>query len=97
MAKRKCIGLDEHEKWGKDVEHCFICNEKIGKSFKQKLKEKVALVPLEQKQKLIDLLHNGKTVGEAMRESGITDHLVSGEIIMQNIGEIHYLKKEVSL
>ena len=94
MAK-KCLMLEDHERVGKEVERCFLCNEKIGKSFKQKLQERTALVPKEKKQRFIDLLVAGKTIGEAKREAGIEDLLVAGEIIMQQIGEYHYLKEKV--
>lgn len=59
----------------------------------EKLRAMVADVPKETKQKLLDLLHEGKTIGEATRECEL-DLQVSGEIIMQNIGKYEFLRKE---
>lgn len=92
---KKCPIEDRHENSAKTVERCCLCDKKIGKSFMERVRDNVDKVPKETQQKFIDLLHNGKTVGEAAKIVGIKDTLVSGEIIMQNIGEIHYLRKEV--
>lgn len=90
---KKCIIADRHEKMGKDIENCIICGLKIGKSYKQKLQEKVALIPIETKQRFIDIIHSGKTIGEAEREVGIGSP-EGGEILLQNIGSHKFLRTE---
>lgn len=82
---KKCEYANYHSEWGKNQSHCIMCRRKIGKTFKEKLKEKVDNISIETKQKFLDLLHEGKTVGEAEKETGINETIVSGEIVMQNI------------
>ena len=90
---KKCIIAYRHEAMGKDSENCIICGAKIGKSYKQKLKEKVASVPQETKQKFLDLMWAGKSVGEAKYECGL-DLQVAGGILQENIDQHHYLRRE---
>ena len=93
---KKCLIENRHEEMGKNMERCLLCNKKIGKSIKQKLEEKTALISNKIKQKLIDLLHEGKTIGEAREEVGIKDLDVACEIINQNIGVYNFLRKEIT-
>jgi hypothetical protein len=86
---KKCLISHDRQK----SEHCLFCNKKINPSYMEKLRAMVADVPKETKQKLLDLLHEGKTIGEATRECEL-DLQVSGEIIMQNIGKYEFLRKE---
>lgn len=86
---KKC--LIPHER--QHFEHCLFCHKKINLSFDEKLKEQVAAVPIEVKQKLLDLLNEGKTVGEA-RNAVNLELIVVGEIIMQNMTEYHFLRTE---
>ena len=93
---KKCYLENKHAEMGENVEKCFMCHKKIGKSLIEKTKEKVSKISLEKRQEFMDIIHSGKTVGEAEEITGINDTLIAGEILMQNIGNIKYLKKEVS-
>ncbi len=92
MAK-KCFKQDRHEEWGKDYSDCLYCDEKIGLTWREKVQEKAAKVPIEVRQKLIDLVRKGKTVGEAREECGIELHTAT-EISVQNISAHNYLNTE---
>lgn len=48
----------------------------------------------ETKQKILDLIHQGKTVGEVKNLLDL-DTMIVAEVICQNIGHIAYLKKEI--
>jgi hypothetical protein len=69
MRKKKpCIMLDHHEKWNEmGVEICIMCKEKIGKSYMERLRDKIALIPYEDKQAFLNHLREGKNVGEAIK------------------------------
>jgi hypothetical protein len=75
-------------------EHCFFCGKKINPSFQERIKEACSKVPQEIKQKFLDLIHNGKTIGEAREQAGLSDQdlLVACEILNENIATIKYLK-----
>jgi hypothetical protein len=75
-------------------EHCFFCGKKINLSFQEKIKEACDKVPHEIKQKFLDLIHDGKTIGEARQQAGLGDQdlLVSCEFLNENIGTISFLK-----
>lgn len=83
---KKCLIPHERQK----LEFCLFCHKKINLSYMEKLKEDTAKVPIETKQKLLDLLREGKTVGEARDAVGL-DLQIVGEIIMQNIESCHWL------
>lgn len=91
---KKCLIEDRHAQQAETVENCCLCHKKVGKSFKERLKDKVALVPIEIKQKFLDALNDGKNIGQAKIIAGIDDTCVAGEIIMQNIGKYQFLQKE---
>ena len=95
---KKCIIKDRHKKMGESTGHCFHCHKKIGKTYKEKMVEQAAAVPLEIKQRFLDEMHKGKTIGEARKISGLGDNPedtgMIGEIIMQNIGHFNFLRKE---
>lgn len=57
-------------------------------------KREVASLPRETKQKVLDLVHEGKTIGEVRKELNL-ELMVVCEIINQNIKEIHYLSREL--
>ena len=58
------------------------------------MKEEAAKVPDETKQKFLDLLHEGKTIGEAYRACRLKELGVACEIITQNIGTHLYLNRK---
>jgi len=89
---KKCKSPISHERQ-KDLVYCMWCKAKIGLSFQEKLDKKVGEVSLEIKQQILDLLHQGKTVGEVCKAVNL-ELLVVGEIIVRNIGEVHYLRKK---
>ena len=91
---KKCILADRHEEMGKDIEKCFICGAIIGKSIEQKIREKTDLVPKTLRQKFLDLMWKGKTLGEAKKICGF-DLDIAGQIVMDNIGNYKYLRKDV--
>ena len=71
--------------------HYFKC----GRTYEEKLKEKVDAVPQEKKQKLLDLVWSGLTLGEAAEKAGFEkDTGVYAKILQDNIGQYHYLRKE---
>lgn len=72
---------------------CLFCKKKINLSFTEKLQQKVDAVPQEKKQQLLDLLHEGKTIGQARDSVGL-ELIVAGEIITQNIVATHFLGRE---
>jgi DNA-directed RNA polymerase subunit N (RpoN/RPB10) len=92
MAK-KCLIIDRHGEMGKNVEKCFMCGATIGKSYEQKIREKTNLVPIETRQKFLDLLWQGNSIGEAREicEIGLDE---AGQIVLDNIGNHHYLRTE---
>lgn len=55
--------------------------------------EKVKNTPIEVKQKLLNLIHAGKTIGEARTECNI-ELMVACEIINQNLGHYSFLNRE---
>ena len=58
---------------------------------KEEIERDVANIPKETKQKVLDLLREGKTVGEIREELNL-DLMDTAEIITQNISCYHYLK-----
>lgn len=70
-------------------ENCICCGKKINPSFQEKLDAKVAAVPLETKQKILDLLHEGKNVGQVC-EAVKLELLIVGQIILTNIEHLGY-------
>ena len=92
---KKCLLLDRHIEQGKKVEYCILCDKKIGKSFRQKIREQIDLIPQEKKQALLDALWSGKTVGEAQKivdPKNEVDSLIWGQIISDNIGSVKFLR-----
>lgn len=75
---------------------CIWCNSfKCGKTYEEKLQEKIDAVPQEQKQKLLDLVWSGLALGEAARQSGFdTEVGVYAKILADNIGVHHYLRTQ---
>ena len=51
---------------------------------KKKLLEKVAKIPWEKKQKFLDAMHSGRTLGESAKLIGV-DSDIAGEILNENI------------
>lgn len=62
--------------------------------FKILRKREIDKLSKETKQKIIDLIYEGKTVGEVKKIVGL-DTMIVAEVICQNIGHIAYLKKEI--
>ena len=94
---KKCLIEDRHKEQAKNVEYCVLCKKKIGLSFRERLDKKVKKVPQEKKQKLLDVIWEGKTVGEAIDvvdPKRKLDSMIWHQIISDNIGSINYLRKE---
>lgn len=62
--------------------------------FKILRKKEMDKLPREIKQKVLDLMHEGKTVGEVKKILEL-DTMIVAEIISNNLGTISYLKKEI--
>jgi len=88
---KKCMIEDKHSDMGQRIERCFLCNMKIGKSYQEKLNERIAAIPHEKKQTLLDLMHSGKTLGEARIECGIEEIEVAAGIVIENIHKYEYV------
>lgn len=54
----------------------------------------IAKLSKETKQEVLDLMHQGKTVGDVCKMLKL-DTMIVAEIISQNIGTISYLKREI--
>lgn len=54
----------------------------------------IAKLPKETKQKVLDLMHEGKTVGDVGKILNL-DTMIVAHIIIQNTGTVSYLKTEV--
>ena len=86
---------------GKTISHCYFCKEKVGLTVQETVAEGVALVPLDVKQKLMDGIKEGKTLGDAMRFAGVqgykgmNDLMIAGEIVMRQIVSKSFLDYEV--
>lgn len=94
---KKCLIEDRHKEQAKNVEHCVLCKKKIGLSFSERLDIKVKRVSQEKKQRLLDAIWEGKTVGEAIDvvdPKRKLDSMIWHQIISDNIGSVLYLKKE---
>ena len=61
---------------------------------KQQIEADVEKIPKETKQKVIDLLREGKTVGEIRKELNL-DLMDTAEIICQNVDTYSFLKQKV--
>ena len=61
--------------------------------FKILRKREVAEIPLEKKQKVLDLFHGGKSIGEINKELNF-ETMITCEIILQNIDNIPILRTE---
>lgn len=73
--------------------NCLFCGKKINLSYEEKNKAMALLVSKEDKQKILDLLHEGKSIGETREAVGL-DLGVMCEIINQNIHHYGYLGKD---
>lgn len=94
--KKKCIIEERHEEQAKKVERCCYCNKKIGLSSIERITKEVDLVPRNKKQKFIEALHRGATIGEARKEVDPCediDLLVWCGVIDQNTESYSFLKK----
>ncbi len=62
-------------------------------NYKERCERKAKAVPLEIKQKLLDLLREGKTVGEAGELCGLEFEEYS-QIVYENISEVNFLNSK---
>jgi hypothetical protein len=51
-------------------------------------------LPKETRQKFLDLMWQGKTVGEAQRECGIEELMVASALVCLNVEERRFLRRE---
>lgn len=71
---------------------CPKCLLKIGKDWHEKLVEKVDGIPKNVHQKVLDLLKEGRTIGDVCIATGFQTEVVC-EIIDRNIGTVHFLNQ----
>lgn len=90
MGKFNC---EEMHKRQEGFVHCMWCKKKIGKSFKEKLKDQADAVPIETRQQILDLMHEGKSLGEVKAIVGLKT-VVIGEIIVRNMDNVNFLRRE---
>ena len=69
-------------------------NMKTTEEIKAELQKKIDDVPTDLQQRILDLMHEGKTIGEVCKEVNLETFIVSG-VIVKNIGTVAYLKKKV--
>lgn len=84
MSRKRCVIFAEHERMGKNIERCIMCEVKIGKSITERWDEETALISIETKQRFLNLVRGGKSIGEARTETEIQPHLA-----------IHILHKQI--
>lgn len=77
----------------KGLVNCLYCHKKIGLTFAEKLKKEVDAIDISIKQKVIDLMNEGKTIGDACKKTGL-ETIVVCEIINRNLDEYKFLRKE---
>ena len=82
-----------------ELEFCPKCKLKIHKGYKEKLQERIDAIPLEMKQKLLDGVWKGFSVGESAKLAGFNEDDVSlyGQILYDQIESFNYLRKEVKI
>ena len=56
-------------------------------------KERCSKLDVKIKQKILDLMWKGKTIGEVMKKLNLDLHLVS-EVVLENISTYNYLNKD---
>jgi hypothetical protein len=91
----KCLVEDSHDHFGRSFSHCPSCKKRIGKSYEERLDEKIAATPLEVKQRFMDLMKEGKKLGVAASEAGLDDILVASQIFVRQIKNVQYLEYTV--
>lgn len=85
-----CIFANKHEDFGKTCETCFHCHLKVGPSYKERLDAKIAAVPKEVHQQILDLMWiPGNNVGKVCEITGLETDIVFG-IVMNNHEEHKY-------
>lgn len=75
----------------RDAEYCGYCIEHL--PYKLRLQYEWEQTMPEQRQKYLDLLHQGKTIGEAREIAGVSFDAAL-EITNRAVGTAHYLKRE---
>jgi len=91
---KKCIIEDKHNTM--NCSHCFMCGKKIGETYREKMQRMAKELSNDIKQKIIDLIHEGKSIGDVKEILKIEETGIIAEIILGNVGNIQYLKKENS-
>ncbi len=90
---KKCIFEEDHEKMKeRGTIECYGCNLKLNLNYLERVKVEAENVPLWKKQKILDMLNEGKNIGQARQEVDL-DLGVVCEIITQNIGNYQYLRR----
>lgn len=88
---KKCFFRDKHDEMWKTLHKCFDCHAIIGKSIEEHTEDKIKALSKEQISAYYTALKEWKNVGESMKISWITDHLVSGKLIIDRIKTLRYL------
>jgi len=76
------------------IKHGIRTDSQIEKEIKDRYDQAFKSHTLESRQKFLDLMHTGKTFGEAREEAGISFDCAS-EVMKRAIKETHFLSKEV--
>ena len=90
--RKKCLIADRHAELGETSEKCFCCGLIIGESYEVRLRKKVDAVPRETKQKFLDAMWAGKTIGEASEIAGFETTELACGVLNENIAEHKYLR-----
>ncbi len=61
--------------------------------YKILLDRKISALPKESKQKILDLFHDGKNIGDVGKELGVDTDVIAG-VLLQNFDTIHILRTE---
>jgi len=87
---KKCLVEEKHADMGTRVETCWCCHLKIGPSYQERLDAKIAAVPKEVHQQILDLMWiRGNNVGKVCEITGLETEIVFG-IVMNNHTEHKY-------
>ena len=95
---KKCrFGPEFHaEKWLDINGCCYKCGVKFGESWEEKRAKKIAAIPVETKQRILDLWHQSKCIGEISADTGIENVDVLG-VLAENERCYRFVAKTVSV
>jgi hypothetical protein len=86
---KKC--LIPHEK--QTCTYCLFCGQKINLDWQERIEKRARECTQEFRQKVLDIIREGKTIGETAKELEIDSDLVVG-IVNINIDNVQFLRSE---